>query len=448
MEPDPDTIAAIATPPGSGGIGIVRVSGKNSRSITQAIFAQVPPARTVVYGPFKDAQARVIDHGLVLFFPAPHSYTGEDVVEFHGHGGPVVMDMLLRAIIQAGSRLARPGEFTERAYLNGKMDLFQAEAVADLIAGVSEQAVRCANRSLQGEFSRHIQHLNQQLIDLRVYVEAALDFPEEEIDFLAAVELKQRLAAINEQFNFLLRTAKQGAILREGMKLVVMGEPNVGKSSLINQLAAQDISIVTPIAGTTRDVLREHIQIDGIPFVIADTAGLRDTLDPVEQEGIRRARQTLETADIVLFVTEAQRELTPYEQQFLQALPPGPAVIVIKNKIDLTRQAPQVLAGPTPTVLISAQQGLGVDLLRLELKKLAGFYHHEGLFTARRRHLEALRQSFSVFKQALESFHKTRAGELLADDLRWVHQHLGEITGEFTSDALLGKIFSEFCIGK
>jgi tRNA modification GTPase len=445
-----DTIAAIATPPGRGGVGIVRISGPRAAAIGRAISRRELAPRHASYGPFFEHDSNALDHGIALFFPAPHSFTGEDVIELQGHGGPIILDCLLREVIRLGARLARPGEFSERAFLNDKLDLAQAEAIADLIDSASEQAARNAVRSLSGEFSRTINNLLEQLIELRLYVEAAIDFPEEEIDFIGdgkiAAALQQLMAALAD----VLATARQGSLLREGLTVVIAGAPNAGKSSLLNALAGRDSAIVTPIAGTTRDVLREHIQIDGLPLHIIDTAGLRDSPDAIEQEGIRRARQEIERADHILLMVDSTRDLGTDAAALwpLDTLPQRPLTIV-RNKCDLSGLNAEIVGGSSTLVTLSAKTGAGIDLLREHLKRTAGYTQAgEGGFSARRRHLDALERTQSFLQAGAAQLHHRGAGELLAEDLRQAQQALGEITGRFTPDDLLGRIFSSFCIGK
>ncbi len=445
-----DTIVAIATPPGVGGVGIVRVSGPEVGQIALNLLGTVPVPRQVLYRRFRDVDGGIIDQGLALYFPAPHSFTGEDVLELQGHGGPVVLDLLLRRILTLGARVARPGEFTERAFLNDKLDLAQAEAVADLIEAGTAQAARAAMASLSGAFSLRVNTLLEYLIELRLYVEAAIDFADEEIDFLADEQLGQRLRDLQVQLIALLKAAGQGRLLRDGMTLVIAGRPNAGKSSLLNQLAGQDSAIVTEIAGTTRDVLREHIQLDGMPLHVIDTAGLRDSADPIEQEGIRRAWREIETADRVLLVIDDREGLTKEDHAIRDRLPEQLPLTLICNKIDLSGVEPGETAGEWGAeVRLSAKTGVGLDQLRNHLKQCMGYTSAgEGLFSARRRHLDALERAGQHLAEAGRQLEVMRAGELVAEELRLAQQALGEITGEFTSDDLLGRIFSSFCIGK
>ncbi|MBI5461959.1 MAG: tRNA uridine-5-carboxymethylaminomethyl(34) synthesis GTPase MnmE [Gammaproteobacteria bacterium] len=447
---DADTIAAIATPPGRGGVGIVRISGNTVPDIARALLGTLPSPRHAELHRFTDAHGEQIDNGLALYFPAPNSFTGEHVLELHGHGGPVVMDLLLARALQLGARLARPGEFSQRAFLNDKLDLAQAEAIADLIDAGTAQAARAAVRSLQGEFSQRIHALVEALIQLRMYVEAAIDFPEEEVDFLNDGEIQQQLSALETQFVELRTSAQQGRLLREGMTVVIAGQPNAGKSSLLNALAGHEAAIVTPIAGTTRDVLREHIQIDGMPLHIIDTAGLRDSSDAVEQEGMKRAWRAIETADRLLLVIDDTQGFNDADQAILDRLPQQLPHTLVHNKIDLSGHAPNSAADASREHLyLSAQQDIGIDALRAHLKHCMGYTGaSEHGFTARRRHLDALARAWEHVQQGKIQLEQQRAGELLAEELHLAQQSLNEITGEFSSDDLLGRIFSSFCIGK
>lgn len=453
-----DTIAAIATPPGRGGVGIIRLSGPQSRMLAAGLLAPGeawPAPRHARLTRFVDADRRLLDEGLLLHFPAPNSFTGEDVVELQVHGGPVVLDLLLRRLLALGARLARAGEFSERAFLNDKLDLVQAEAIADLIAAGSEQAARSALQSLQGVFSRRVDALLEALIILRLHVEAAIDFPEEEIDFLADGVILAQLDEVLAGVAAVEREARQGSLLREGLRVVIAGRPNAGKSSLLNALAAREVAIVTDIAGTTRDVLREHIQIDGLPLHVIDTAGLRESSDVVEQEGIRRAWREIEQADRVLLVLDGSDTTQQPEQVLAETFVSQPsALTVIINKCDVSGQmsglSELVLDGhDVPCISLSAREGAGLDLLREHLKAIAGFQPEGGGgFSARRRHLDALRQTGEYLQQARLALVDRQAGELAAEDLRLAQGSLSEITGEFSSDDLLGRIFSSFCIGK
>lgn len=451
-----DTIAAIATPPGYGGIGIVRVSGPRVGDIARAVLGVIPKPRYACHMSFLSAESDIIDRGIVLFFPAPHSYTGEDVLEFQGHGGPVVMNMLLRRLLKIGARPARPGEFTERAFLNGKLDLAQAEAVADLIESGSETAVRSAQRSLQGVFSHRVHAVLNQLIEIRTYVEAAIDFPEEEIDFLADEKIASQLVVLTQQLDELLGAAYQGRLLHDGMTVVLAGPPNAGKSSLLNMLSQQDTAIVSPVPGTTRDILHEHIEIEGMPVHVLDTAGLRESSDQVESEGVRRAQQAMARADRVLLVvddSQIQNELNEPDvipKSLLSSLPPKLPYTVVRNKIDLTGRQPILEETDTSAVVaLSAKTGAGLELLRKHLARCMGYQPaSEGSFMARTRHLEVLRRARDHVIAGRGQLQHARAGELLAEELHLAQRALNEITGEFTSDDLLGEIFSSFCIGK
>lgn len=450
-----DTIVAQATAPGRGGVGIIRVSGKLAGSVADKLLGKLPAPRMAEYCPFKNAQGQTIDQGIALYFKGPNSFTGEDVLELQGHGGPVILDMLLSEILSIpGIRVANPGEFSERAFLNDKIDLTQAEAIADLIDSTSEQAARSAMQSLQGEFSNKVNDLVELVIHLRMYVEAAIDFPEEEIDFLSDGKVAADLQAIIDQLSTVLEQANQGAIIREGMKVVIAGRPNAGKSSLLNALAGKESAIVTDIAGTTRDVLREHIHIDGMPLHIIDTAGLRDNADVVEQIGIQRAWQEIEQADIILFMVDATttKETAPEKiwPEFVDKLPENVNLTVIRNKADLSGDTiGQYEQHHHPVISLTAKSGEGVDLLKAHLKQAMGYKGTtEGGFMARRRHINALIQAMDSLVTGQEQLALHAAGELLAEDLRQAQQSLNEITGEFTSDDLLGKIFGSFCIGK
>ncbi len=443
-----DTIAAVATPPGHGGVGIVRVSGPATRGIAEATVGRCPAPRHATFCRFRDAGGEVLDEGIALFFPAPHSFTGEDVLELQGHGGPVVMDMLLQRVLALGARPARPGEFSERAFLNGRLDLAQAEAVADLIESGTRDAARLAVRSLQGAFSDAVHELVEALIQLRMYVEAAIDFPEEEIDFLSDGRVAAELETVRQRLDEVRGRARTGRLLRDGMTLVIAGEPNAGKSSLMNALAGQEAAIVTDIPGTTRDVLREQIQIDGMPLHLIDTAGLRRDAGPVEQEGIRRARREIGSADLILWVFDDSAEGGhPHEHH---GLPGDVPLLWVRNKIDLTGAPPGVRTFEEgEEVALSARTGKGLDVLRELLKARAGYSGiHEGAFMARRRHLDALERADHALRAGQATLRERVAGELLAEDLRQAQNALAEITGEFTSDDLLGAIFSSFCIGK
>ncbi|MEX4038207.1 tRNA uridine-5-carboxymethylaminomethyl(34) synthesis GTPase MnmE [Haemophilus influenzae] len=450
-----ETIVAQATAPGRGGIGILRVSGPLATKVAQAILGKCPKPRMADYLPFKDADGTILDQGIALYFKSPNSFTGEDVLELQGHGGQVVLDLLLKRILKIdGIRLARPGEFSEQAFLNDKLDLAQAEAIADLIDATSEQAVRSALKSLQGEFSKKVNALVDSVIYLRTYVEASIDFPDEEIDFLADGKIEANLRGIINQLEDVRSEAKQGSILREGMKVVIAGRPNAGKSSLLNALAGHEAAIVTDIAGTTRDVLREHIHIDGMPLHIIDTAGLRDATDEVERIGISRAWTEIEQADRIILMLDSSdpesADLSKVRSEFLAKLPSTLPVTIVRNKIDLNgEQASESEQGGYQMISLSAQTHDGVKLLREHLKQAMGFQTGmEGGFLARRRHLDALDKAAEHLQIGLVQLTEFHAGELLAEELRLVQSYLSEITGQFTSDDLLGNIFSSFCIGK
>jgi tRNA modification GTPase len=438
-----DTIVAPATPLGRGGIAIVRISGPLVPDIIPKLLQKKLQPRVATYAVFLDEAQQPLDEGIAIYFPAPHSFTGEEVLELHGHGGLVLVDSLIKRLLTFGMRLARPGEFSERAFLNGKLDLAQAEAIADLIDASSQQAARSALRSLQGEFSKKIYALVEKIIHLRMYIEAAIDFAEEEIDFLADDKVLVQLHHALQQLQTLQTEAAQGSLLREGITAVIAGEPNVGKSTLLNQLSGKEVAIVTDIPGTTRDLLREQINIDGLPMHIIDTAGLRESADRVEQEGIRRARAEIDRADIVLLVIDASRP-QPAVASF--ALPEHVPVVTIRNKIDLIQEVPRVNGD---IVSLSAHQGIGIDLLKNCIKTLVGFtMNTEGIFSARRRHLDALARAEQFLEKGYQQLTEHRAGELVAEDLRQAQLALNEITGEFTADDLLGRIFASFCIGK
>jgi tRNA modification GTPase len=441
-----ETIAAIATAPGRGGIGVVRVSGKDARRIAEAIIGSLPAARYASLANFRDRDGALIDQGIALFFPAPHSYTGEDVVELQGHGGPVVMREIVRRCVELGARIAEPGEFTRRAFLNGRLDLAQAESVADLIDASSTEAARSAALSLAGEFSRRIQAIAAALMDLRMHVEACIDFPEEEIDPADRREQATRLSKVREQVAAVLEEARQGAVLREGLTVVLVGRPNVGKSSLLNRLSGEELAIVTPIAGTTRDYVRATITLEGVPIHLVDTAGLRETGDEIERIGIERAWRAVEDAGAALFISEAGSTESDDEKRFRARLPQSIPVAHVVNKIDLLNGASiPASSGPDTTIALSAKTGLGIDGLRQWLLGVAGWKPHgESVFMARERHLKALGEAGGHLRAA-ESL---QAYELIAEELRLAHLELNKITGEVTADDLLGAIFSRFCIGK
>lgn len=443
-----ETIAAIATPPGRGGIGIIRVSGPIVPILAQSILGFLPKPRIAEFCLFQDKNGNPLDQGLALYFPEPNSFTGEDVLELQAHGGPVILDCLLKRILELGARIARPGEFSERAFLNDKLDLVQAEAIADLIDASSEQAARAAIRSLQGDFSKQIKQLLNTLIHLRTYVEATIDFSEEEIDFLTEGKINEQILEILLQLKNLHKTARQGSLLREGMTVVLAGAPNAGKSSLLNALSGQDIAIVTEHPGTTRDVLRNVIQIDGLPLHIIDTAGLRDSNDQIEQEGIRRALLEIDTADQILLMIDASNPTLPAIHS-LSATNPEKFTI-IRNKIDLLNESPSLKTEEGIFhISLSAKTGAGIPLLREHLKGCMGYQPNmEGEFSARRRHLDALSRAEQALAKSHQQLITSCASELIAEDLRLAQHALNEITGEFTNNDLLGNIFANFCIGK
>lgn len=450
-----DTIVAQATPPGRGGVGILRISGALASAVAQAILNKLPTPRYAHYLKFYDEDSNsILDQGIALYFQGPHSFTGEDILELQGHGGPIVLDLLLKRILALplpGLRIARPGEFLERAFLNNKIDLTQAEAVADLINANSEQAARSAVNSLQGVFSDRIKAFSQNLIDLRAYVEAAMDFSEEEINFLSDGKIEGQLNNIINELKKVQAAAHQGSLLREGMKVVIAGRPNAGKSSLLNALAGKESAIVTAVAGTTRDVLREYIHIDGMPLHIIDTAGLRETSEIIEKIGIERAWHEIENADSLLFIVDSSStEATLPDPELIARLPTTLPIIVVRNKIDMTdEQCGLTEVKGYPVIRLSAKTGQGIENLQQYLKKSMGFTQHpEGHFLARRRHLDALEKALKHLNNGHEQLVIMQAGELLAEELRLAQSALEEITGEFSSDDLLGEIFSNFCIGK
>ena len=445
--PPSDLIAAIATAPGRGGIGVVRLSGPNLAPLAARICGREPQARLAHFARFHDASGGLIDEGLLLYFPAPHSFTGEDVIELQGHGGPVVMQMLLARCLELGARLAEPGEFTRRAFLNGKLDLAQAESVADLIEASTAAAARSAVRSLTGSFSTEVRGLCDRLIDLRMLVEATLDFPDEDVDFLIEARAFERIEAIAAELAAILDRARQGSLLRNGLHVVLVGQPNVGKSSLLNRLAGEERAIVTDIAGTTRDALRETIQLEGIPLHITDTAGLRETTDEVEKIGIARTWQEIARADVIVRLVDVRAGLTDADAAIDARLPAGVERITVFNKVDLQARPPErVEADGGVSIYLSAKAGEGVELLRAELLRVAGWHRHgEDVILARERHLIALREAQARVHAALEA---RQALELMAEELRLAQEAVNEITGEFTPDDLLGVIFSRFCIGK
>jgi tRNA modification GTPase len=447
-----DTICAVATPAGRGGISVVRVSGQECRSICEQICGSAPAANVARLSSFIDDDGQLIDQGIVVFFAGPHSFTGEDVLELQTHGSPIVTDLLIQRLLRLGARIARPGEFSERAFLNDKLDLAQAEAIADLISSASASAARFALRSLKGEFSRLVDGLVEQVTLLRVYIEASLDFPEEEVDFLTEGAVGNRLAELSRELENIRRQARQGALVREGIKVAIAGQPNAGKSTLLNALSGEDAAIVTDIPGTTRDILRMTIDIEGLPIHILDTAGLRHSDDPVEQEGIRRARKAIEEADLIMLVVDARERSSLADNLIWQQLSSeyGTRLLLVFNKIDLASAGPEIdKVNGIPVASISAKQHIGLDNLRDQLKTAAGFTtREEGGFIARRRHLDALERADAHLSQAIAVMSGSKAGELVAEELHLMQSSLGEITGKVSSDALLGRIFSSFCIGK
>lgn len=444
-----DTIVAVATPPGYGSVGIVRLSGHDSVSIAEKICSKKPVSREIIFTSFVDDTTNdskeIIDQGLVLLFSSPASFTGEDVVEFQSHGSPVVLDLLCQLCIKHGARAARAGEFSERAFLNSKIDLAQAEAIADLIAAQSQQAAKAAMNSLKGDFSFQVNSLVEQLIQLRIYVESALDFPEEEIDFLNDGKIKSQLEQVDEQLNQVKRVTSQGRVLQEGVRIAIIGQPNAGKSSLLNQLTGQDSAIVTSIAGTTRDVLKENINIKGLPVNIIDTAGLRESEDIIEQEGIRRAKEEIAQADLVLYLVDStKQDIEVPDRENIKG-----EVCLVLNKTDLTKERPKCIHVDNETIIrLSAKTGEGVDLLKDYIHdRFISQETTEGIFSSRLRHTEALAVAEQHITTAFLQLNHGK-GELLAEELSQAQQCLASITGEFTSDDLLGRIFSEFCIGK
>lgn len=441
-----DNIAAVATAPGRGGIGVVRISGGNLTHIVTSLLGQTLTPRHATYGPFLDADGLVIDQGIAIFFPAPYSYTGEDVLELQGHGGMAVLNLLLKRCLALGSRLAQPGEFTQRAFLNNKLDLVQAESVADLINATSEQGARCAARSLQGDFSKAIDGLVAGLINLRMLIEAILDFPEEELQLDDVGRIEGELKSIRFELDRVLNLAQQGSILRDGAHVVLVGQPNVGKSSLLNRLSGDEVALVSEIAGTTRDAIQQAISIKGVPLHVIDTAGLRESQDVVEQMGMERTKLAIKKADVILLLMELQQEKPQVPQQIIDMLPPGiPAVYVI-NKIDRLAQKPRIEAhAGIDHIYLSAKANEGVDLLRDKILQMIGWHADSGVFIARERHLQSLTKAKANLERAAI---RALPIELLAEELRLAQIALNEITGEFSSDDLLGEIFSRFCIGK
>lgn len=439
-----ETIAAVATPPGRGGIGVVRISGRDARGIASAIAGALPAPRHARLADFRDANGELIDRGLVLSFPAPHSYTGEDVVELQGHGGSMVMQLLLRRCVELGARIAQPGEFTRRAFLNNRIDLAQAESVADLIDASSAEAARGAARSLTGEFSRRIHALVAKLVELRMHVEACIDFPEEEIEPADREHQARELQALRTAIDGVLAQAQQGAVLREGLTVVLIGRPNVGKSSLLNRLAGDEVAIVTSIAGTTRDYVRATVEVEGVPIHLVDTAGLREAGDEVERLGVQRSWRAVESAGAVLFISDTAEEATR-DAELIGRIPSVLPVARVSNKVDLTGGAAGRLEASSPVFAVSAVTGAGLEALKAWLLETAGWMPHgEGIFTARERHLVALRAAGAALARA----HSVQADEFKAEELRSAQAALGTITGEVSADDLLGEIFSRFCIGK
>jgi len=451
MSADHDTIAAIATASGRGGIGIIRISGAKAKAISEQLLGGQISAREACFRQFKEHDNSTIDSGLALYFKSPASYTGEDTLELQGHGGPVVLDILLKRVLALGARLAEPGEFTQRAFLNNKLDLAQAEAVADIIDAGTAAAATSAQRSLQGAFSERINDLQAQLTHLRLYVESAIDFSDEEIDFLAGDELQKLISTLQQAFKTLTETAKQGSLLRDGMTVVLAGKPNAGKSSLLNALSQRDTAIVTEVAGTTRDVLREQIEIDGMPVHIIDTAGLRETSDIIEQEGVKRAKNAISEADQVLLVVDDQESGSDDYLALLKDIPSTAPVTIVFNKVDITggKLGEAKTEAGHKIVKLSAKHKQGLDVLTQHLKAQMGFNSEEkNVFLARRRHLDALARSHQFLNDGIEQLLHEKAGEMFAEDLRLAQNALSEITGKMTPDDLLGEIFSSFCIGK
>lgn len=446
-----DTIVAVATAPGRGGVGVVRISGKGCVGIVTAICGSLPIPRYAKFSHFRDVDQDIIDSGIALYFPGPASFTGEDVVELQGHGSPLVMAKLCQRAIDLGARMARPGEFSERAFLNNKMDLAQAEAVADLIESSTEEAAKSAMRSLQGDFSKRINNFLEELTHLRMYVEASIDFSDEEIDFLAEAQVDKQLQDLLSTLDGITGSAKQGRLLRDGISVVLAGQPNAGKSSLHNQLAGHDAAIVTDVAGTTRDVLREQIHLGGMPLRISDTAGLHDhTDDIVELEGIRRTQNEIAMADHILLLIDDSHGVTTQDRKILSELPKDKPLTIVRNKIDQSgHEVEATHEEGYPTLYLSAKQGDGLDLLKKHLFEAVGYHpEEEGVFIARRRHLDALSRARQAIASGYDCLEGMGAGELLAEELRQAQNALGEITGTFTNEDLLDHIFSSFCIGK
>ena len=446
-----DTIAAIATAPGQGGVGIVKISGPDSSRIITAICRIQPDPRKCLYTAFYDARGQILDRGMALFFQGPDSHTGEDIAELHCHGGPVVMNLVLQRVLSLGVRYARPGEFSERAFTNNKIDLLQAEAVADLISSASEQAAMSAVRSMEGLFSSLVKGLVKNVTELRVFVEATLDFPEEEIDTLAQTELQDRLATCRRSLADISVRAEAGRILAEGLKIAIIGKPNAGKSSLLNRLAQVERAIVSALPGTTRDTIEQQILIDGIPVNVIDTAGIRKAGNLIEQEGIRRARSAADNADVVVLIADVNKDEIQDLKTIAAEFSPGKNVLYVFNKIDLSGHDPgkSRLSGEAREIYISAKTGTGVDVLKQEIKHcVTASDYSENTFVAHTRHINVLREAGAILEQAAEQFQRHRAVELFADDLSRLQRTLSLITGEYAPDDLLGEIFSRFCIGK
>ncbi len=442
------TISAIATPPGKGGVGIIRISGVKAKSILTELTKKKFLPRYATYTKFYDENNQVIDIGLGLFFPSPHSFTGEDVVELHGHGGPVVLDLLLKRTLELGARIALPGEFSKRAFLNNKIDLTQAEAIADLIESTTSSAAKSAINSLQGEFSNLISELDKKIVELRMYIEAAIDFPDEEVDFLSDGAVANKLSSLQDQILSILQNCKQGLILKEGINLVIVGPPNAGKSSLLNVLCQNEVAIVTDTPGTTRDVVQQDIIIDGLPIKILDTAGIRESQDEIELEGMRRAKKAIELANLVLIVIDDHHIDESVLKNIISTIPTETKILIVKNKIDLTNTEPKVtIENNYPTIYLSAKLCLGLNILYQEIKKCSEINsEYISNFTARRRHINALEETNKNLSKAINDLNIFP--ECVAEELKLAHQHLNDITGKFTPDDLLGVIFSSFCIGK
>lgn len=447
--PHKDTIAAIASPHGVGGIGVIRLSGSQAKTIAEKIIKKPVTPKDILFASFYDQQKQTIDHGIVLYFKAPNSFTGEDVIEFQGHGGPVIQDMLLQEINALGARPAKPGEFSERAFLNDKIDLTQAEAIADLIASASQAAAKAAMRSLQGDFSKQIHLINEQIINLRCYIEASLDFSEEDIDFLAAGKVQEKLQIIEQDVNTIIKNAENGRRLNEGLTLAIAGLPNAGKSSLLNTLTGYETAIVTPIEGTTRDIISEQISLNGVPIKILDTAGLRESNNIVEQAGVKKAWSAIKQADIVLMIVDAEKGFTQADQAIIDRLDEQKFALIY-NKIDLVQDTlnKQDMQNKFVELHISTISKQGIHELIDWLTGSSQNLNENNTILARRRHIDALLQTQKSIKTAIQLLNATQSAELMAEDLRAAQKSLNEITGEFNTEDLLGKIFSSFCIGK